>query len=168
MTHIHSTSTKPEMKLRHVLWRLGFRYRMNDRRLPGSPDIVLPKYHTVIFVHGCFWHGHEGCRNYTVPKTNTEFWTAKVDRNRERDQETWRQLEAKGWAVIVVWECELKKTVLDTTISRVQADIYTNGDTHRLAVEERRQACEAYRQERRKHKEYENALKAEIRAKYIK
>lgn len=100
---------EPELKLRHSLWHLGFRYRVNDKRLPGSPDIVLPKYRTVIFIHGCFWHGHRDCKFYTVPKTNTEFWTAKVARNQERDQEVWRQLETKGWAVVIVWECQLKK-----------------------------------------------------------
>lgn len=162
MSQVHSVSTKPEQKLRCTLWHLGFRYRINDRRLPGSPDIVLPKYHTVIFVHGCFWHGHDGCKNYTIPKTNTEFWTAKVARNKERDQETWRQLEAKGWAVIVVWECELKKAVLEETVSRVQAEILSNGEAHRIAEEERRRAREAYRQERRLQKERETALKAEI------
>ena len=118
MSHIHSASTKPELLLRKSLWRLGFRYRANDKRLPGKPDIVLPKYHTVIFVHGCFWHGHKDCPNYTVPKTNTEFWTKKITRNQERDQETWRQLEAKGWYVLIVWECELKKARYDDTVNR--------------------------------------------------
>lgn len=112
MSQIHSSSTKPELKLRRALWSLGFRYRVNEKRLPGKPDIVLPKYRTVVFIHGCFWHGHKGCKYYTVPKTNTEFWKAKVVRNQERDQEEWRQLEAKGWAVIIVWECQLKKSSL--------------------------------------------------------
>ena len=113
MAAIHSASTKPELKLRHALWNMGFRYRVNIKQLPGSPDIVLPKYRTVIFVHGCFWHGHQGCKFHTVPKTNTGFWTAKITRNQERDQEVWRQLEAKGWSVIIVWECQQKKAVLE-------------------------------------------------------
>lgn len=162
MSHNRAKNTGPELILRHALWNLGFRYRINNRRLPGSPDIVLPKYHTVIFVHGCFWHGHEGCKHYTIPKTNTDFWTAKVARNKERDQETWRQLEAKGWSVIIVWECELKKAVLDATISRVQAEILANGEAHRIAAEERRKAREIYREERRRQKEHEAALKAEM------
>ena len=102
MSQVHSFNTKPEMRLRFAIWRMGFRYLVNDKRLPGKPDIVLPKYRTVIFVHGCFWHGHKGCKKYTIPKTNTEFWTAKVSRNQERDQEVWRKLEAKGWSVIIV------------------------------------------------------------------
>jgi DNA mismatch endonuclease (patch repair protein) len=166
MVAILSASTKPELMLRHALWRQGFRYSVNVRRLPGSPDIVLSKYKTVIFVHGCFWHGHKGCKNYTVPKTNTEFWTAKIARNQERDQETWRQLEAKGWAVIVVWECELKKDRLEETVASVTAEIKHNGEFFRSAQEERRKAREAYRQEQRERKAKEAVLLAEIKAKH--
>ena len=119
MSSVHNKNTKPELLLRHSLWHLGFRYRVNDKRLPGSPDIVLPKYRTVIFVHGCFWHGHKDCKNYTVPKTNTDFWTAKIARNQQRDQDTWRQLEAKGWNVIQIWECELKPSVRQATLQRL-------------------------------------------------
>ena len=165
MAAIHSASTKPELKLRQALWRLGFRYRVNDKKLPGKPDIVLPKYRMVIFIHGCFWHGHKDCKFYTVPKTNTEFWTAKVARNQERDQEVWRQLEAKGWFVIIVWECELKKAVFEETVKRVSAEILQNGESFRLAQEERRRAREAYRQDNRIRKEREVLLKAEIREK---
>lgn len=148
--------------LRRALWRRGFRYRVNVKRLPGSPDIVLPKYRTSIFVHGCFWHGHKDCKNATTPKTNTDFWTAKIARNQQRDQEVWRQLEAKGWNVIIVWECQLKKAVLEETISRVEAEILRNGETFRSALEDRRRARESYRQERRERKEREAALKAEL------
>ena len=158
MVAIHSASTKPELQLRRALWQLGFRYRVNVKGLPGSPDIVLAKYRTVIFVHGCFWHGHKGCKNYTVPKTNTEFWVAKVARNQERDQEVWRQLEAKGWFVIIVWECELKKKVLSETVERVAAEIVRNGETYRHNLEERRRARETYRQEQKARKEFEAAL----------
>ena len=112
MSKIRTVSTCPELILRRSLWGLGYRYKVNDKRLPGSPDIVLPKYKTVIFVHGCFWHGHKDCKNYTVPKTNTDFWVAKVRRNQKRDQDVWRKLEAKGWSVIIVWECELEKNRL--------------------------------------------------------
>ena len=144
MAAIHSASTKPELRLRHALWRLGFRYRINDKRLPGSPDIVLPKYRTVIFVHGCFWHGHKGCRNYTVPKSNTDFWTAKVARNQERDQEVWRKLEAKGWMVIIVWECELAKSRLDKTVMRVESEILENGRHYQSLRAERQSIKEQY------------------------
>lgn len=163
MSQVHSVSTKPEQKLRCTLWHLGFRYRINDRRLPGSPDIVLPKYHTVIFVHGCFWHGHDGCKNYTIPKTNTDFWTAKVARNQERDQEEWRQLEAKGWFVIIVWECQLKKAVLDETVARVEAEIRRNGEMYRQLQDERRKAREVYYQEQKAIKEREAALLEELK-----
>ena len=163
MVAIHSASTKPELKLRQALWRLGFRYRVNDKRLPGKPDIVLPKYRTVIFIHGCFWHGHRDCKFYTVPKTNTEFWTAKVARNQERDQEVWRQLEAKGWSVIIVWECQLKKAALDETIGRVRAEILRNGELYLSAQEERRRSREAYRQMRRQQQEKEAGLLAELK-----
>ena len=162
MSSVHSASTKPELKLRHILWQLGFRYRVNDKRLPGKPDIVLPKYRTVIFLHGCFWHGHQGCHHYSVPKTNTDFWAAKINRNQERDQEVWRQLEAKGWSVIIVWECQLKKTVLDETITRVEAEILLNGEHHRQEQEERKASRTAYLQERKAKKEREAALKAEL------
>ena len=163
MAAISSVSTKPEVKLRRSLWRLGFRYRVNDKRLPGSPDIVLPKYRTVIFVHGCFWHGHKNCRNASTPKTNTDFWTAKIVRNQQRDQEVWRRLEVKGWFVIIVWECQLKKAVLEETITRVEAEIKQNGKILRSAQDDRRKARESYRQTMRAKKERETVLKAELR-----
>lgn len=163
MAAIHSSSTKPELKLRRALWSVGFRYRVNERRLPGKPDIVLPKYRTVIFIHGCFWHGHKGCRYYTVPKTNTDFWIAKVARNQERDQEVWRQLEAKGWSVIIVWECELKKYRFEDTVNRVTAEIVRNGNTHQYLQAARKKARALYQEEQKTRKERETALKAELR-----
>lgn len=162
MAAIHSVSTGPELKLRLALWHLGFRYRTNVKRLPGTPDIVLTKYRTAIFVHGCFWHGHKDCKSATTPKTNIDYWTAKIARNQQRDQEVWRQLEAKEWNVIIVWECQLKKAVLGETISRVEAEILRNGETFRSAQEDRRRAGESYRQNRREKKEREVALKAEL------
>lgn len=158
MAAIRSSSTKPELKLRHSLWHLGFRYLVNDKRLPGSPDIVLPKYRTVIFIHGCFWHGHRNCKFYTVPKTNTEFWTAKVARNQERDQEMWRQLEAKGWAVIIVWECQLKNAYFNETIQQVKAEIISNGERFTREREERRASRQAYLKERKAKREREASL----------
>lgn len=163
MSQIHSASTKPELSLRHTLWGRGFRYRVNDHRLPGSPDIVLPKYRSVIFVHGCFWHGHKGCRSYTIPKTNTDFWVAKVARNQERDQEVWRQLEAKGWSVIIVWECELKKKRLDETVARVENEILANGEAYRRHEEERRVLRRQRQDELREQKLRQTALMIEIK-----
>ena len=108
MSRIKSKNTKPELRLRSFLHGLGFRFRVNRKDLPGKPDIVLPKYKTVIFVHGCFWHRHEGCKNATMPKSNTDFWEKKLAANIERDQRVKSELEALGWKVITVWECELK------------------------------------------------------------
>ena len=157
MAAIHSVSTKPEVKLRKELWRKGFRYRKNDKRLPGSPDIVLPKYRTVIFVHGCFWHGHKGCNKYTVPKTNTDFWVEKVAWNRQRDQEVWRQLEAKDWSVMIVWECELEKKRFDETIDRVEKEIIENGRLHEQRQHERKLLREQRLKERREQKARQEA-----------
>ncbi len=108
MSSIRSKGTKPEILVRKFLWRKGVRYRLNNPRLPGHPDIVLRKYRTCIFVNGCFWHGHEGCKYFRVPKTNTEFWVKKITRNIERDKEEQQQLARMGWHCITVWECELK------------------------------------------------------------
>lgn len=162
MSRIRSVNSKPEIRLRHALWRLGFRYRINDKKLPGKPDIVLPKYHTIVFVHGCFWHGHKGCPTSHIPETNTDFWTAKIARNQERDQEVWRQLEAKGWAVIIVWECQLKKSVLEETIRRVKEEIHLNGRQYQKAKEERKASRLAYQQERKALREKESVLRAEL------
>ena len=107
MSKIRSKDTKPEIKLRKALFARGFRYRTNDKRLPGTPDIVLRKYGTVIFVNGCFWHHHPNCKIATTPKTNTEFRHNKIKRNRQRDLENYWKLGQLGWEVIVVWECEL-------------------------------------------------------------
>jgi len=125
---------------------------------------VLPKYRTAIFVHGCFWHGHKDCKNYTVPKTNTEFWVAKVARNQERDQEVWRKLEAKGWNVIIVWECQLKKAVLEDTVNRVADEIRHNGEILRCAQNDRRKARGEYLLARKNRKEREQALLKEVKS----
>ena len=116
MAAIHGKDTKPEMVVRRWLWGRGFRYRLNHPRLPGKPDIVMRKYRTCIFVNGCFWHGHEGCRYYTIPKTNTEFWVNKVKRNKERDVKVQHELAAMGWHCITIWECELKPKVWEKTL----------------------------------------------------
>lgn|SRR5574344_37737 len=116
MLAIKGKNTKPEMVVRHYLWRCGFRYRVNNPKLPGHPDIVLRKYRTCIFVNGCFWHGHEGCKYFVVPKTNTDFWVKKISRNIERDKEVQQELAKKGWNCITVWECELKGDMREKTL----------------------------------------------------
>ena len=116
MSAIRGKNTKPEMIVRRGLWKRGFRYRLNYKRLPGHPDLVLRKYKTCIFINGCFWHGHEGCKYYTVPKTNTEFWVNKVQRNKERDERVKHELNAMGWNCITVWECELKPAKREATL----------------------------------------------------
>ena len=108
MAAIRSADTKPEMTVRRWLHSRGFRYRLNHPRLPGHPDIVLRKYRTCIFVNGCFWHGHEGCRYFRLPKTNVDFWRTKIERNRERDHRDYQALARLGWHTIVIWECSLR------------------------------------------------------------
>ena len=119
MSNIRSRNTKPEVMLRKALFSRGFRYRINSRALPGTPDIVLPKYHTVIFVNGCFWHGHNGCRYYVIPATNTEFWVSKIQKNIERDAKVTAELQSLGWKVITVWECDLRGPQFEKTVGRV-------------------------------------------------
>ncbi len=113
MSRIRSGNTKPEILVRKYLFSQGFRYRLHDKALPGKPDIVLKKYNTVIFVHGCFWHAHQGCRYFIIPKTRTEWWIEKLDRNVLRDKKEIGQLKKLGWKVIIVWECELKKGTIE-------------------------------------------------------
>ncbi len=109
MRRIKGRDTRPELIVRKYLFSKGFRYRINVKRLPGKPDIVLRKYHTVIFIHGCFWHGHENCSLASKPKTHSEFWTSKIARNKERDLKTRAKLKAMGWNTLVVWECQLQR-----------------------------------------------------------
>lgn len=108
MSRIRGKNTKPEILVRKGLHARGFRFRLHNKKLPGRPDIVLPKYGVAIMVNGCFWHGHKGCRYATKPKTNIEFWETKIARNQHRDEVTAAHLEALGWTVITVWECELR------------------------------------------------------------
>ena len=109
MSRIKGKDTKIEVMVRQYLFQRGFRFRKNDKRYPGKPDVVLPKYKTVIFVHGCFWHRHEGCKLTTTPKTRTEFWEEKFKKNVENDKKHYAQLKELGWNVVVIWECELEK-----------------------------------------------------------
>lgn len=116
MSAIRGKNTKPEIVVRKFLFGRGFRYRLNHPRLPGHPDIVLRKYRTVIFVNGCFWHGHDNCKYYRLPKTNVDFWRKKVERNKKRDVEEQRQLATMGWHCITIWECQLKPKVRAQTL----------------------------------------------------
>jgi len=116
MSRIKGKNTKPEMLVRKFLFSQGLRYRLYSKKLPGKPDIVLPRYKTVIFVNGCFWHGHEGCRYFVVPKTRTDFWLNKINVNIQNDNKISGLLENMGWQVITVWECELKKEKRESTL----------------------------------------------------
>jgi DNA mismatch endonuclease (patch repair protein) len=119
MSRIRSKNTRPEIAVRKVLFANGFRFRIHDNKLPGKPDIVLPKYNTVIFIHGCFWHGHEGCKYFVIPKTKTEWWLKKIFRNRELDAQSIKKLKTAKWNVITLFECDLKKTNIDSTLRTV-------------------------------------------------
>ena len=116
MSHIRGKNTRPELIVRKYLFAHGFRFRVNVKKLPGTPDIVLRKYHTVIFVNGCFWHGHEGCPYFVLPKSNVEFWNNKITRNRERDLKNRIKLRDMGWHVIQLWECQLKPKVREQNL----------------------------------------------------
>lgn len=123
MSRIKGKNTKPEETVRKYLFSQGFRYRKNDKRLPGKPDIVLPKYKTVIFVNGCFWHKHEGCKYFAWPQNNAEFWKEKIESNVVRDKKQYEELQDAGWRVIIVWECELKKKRKSDTLERLVDEI---------------------------------------------
>lgn len=123
MSCIKNKNTKPEDIVAKFLFSRGFRYRRHVKNLPGTPDIVLKKYNTVIFVNGCFWHMHEGCKNFVWPKDNEEFWRNKLLRNKKRDAEKIGQLKKLGWKVITVWECQLKHNNFETTMERLLSNI---------------------------------------------
>ena len=118
MSHIHGKETKPEIMVRHYLHSMGFRFRKNRNDLPGKPDIYLGKYHTVIFVNGCFWHHHKNCRYASSPKSNTDYWNKKLERNIKNDRKHVRELRKMGYHVITVWECKLKKN-FESEMNRV-------------------------------------------------
>ena len=119
MSRIKGKNTKPEMLVRKYLFAHGFRYTLHSKKLPGKPDIVLPKYKTVIFVHGCFWHGHDECKYFVVPKTKTEWWLNKINGNKANDAKTVQTLEQAGWKVLVVWECQLKPGKIEETLNLI-------------------------------------------------
>lgn len=119
MSKITGSNTKPEVKLRKALFAKGFRYSLHSKKLPGKPDIVLRKYKTVIHVNGCFWHGHEECKYFIIPKTRTQFWTQKINGTIERDEVNNEKLKNLGWKIITVWECELKSVKFEKTLNKV-------------------------------------------------
>jgi DNA mismatch endonuclease (patch repair protein) len=132
MSQIKSKDTKPELLVRKFLFAHGFRYKLHDKKLPGRPDIVLPKLKTVIFVHGCFWHGHENCKYFVEPKTRTEFWLVKIQGNTQRDKVNFVKLKDEGWKVFVIFECELKGAKRQDTLEDLvtQLRILTSINIH--------------------------------------
>ena len=167
MSRIRGKNTKPEILVRKGLHARGFRFRLHDRKLPGSPDIVLPKYGVAIMVNGCFWHGHKGCRYATKPKSNMQFWDAKIARNRHRDEVTEAHLQALGWHVVTIWECELKgKSLATSRLDELVEEIRTAG----VALLERKNLFKSNRIEnQRKTKELiarQSQLEKEISALY--
>src|SRR5687768_1195595 len=117
MSRIRATNTKPELLVRKFLHAQGFRYKLHDKTLPGKPDLVLPKYKTVIFIHGCFWHGHNNCKYYVVPKTRTDWWLNKINTNSSNDIKAIKTLKQEGWKIIIIWECDLKLAKVEKTLS---------------------------------------------------
>ncbi|MGR3811177.1 very short patch repair endonuclease [Jiulongibacter sp. NS-SX5] len=126
MSRIKGKDTKPELLVRRFLHSNGYRYGLHNKKLPGKPDLVLRKYKTVIFVHGCFWHGHEGCKYFKIPQTRTEWWKAKINRNKELDNQNSTLLKRKGWQVLTIHECELKKDLQAKTLQNLLGYLRTN------------------------------------------
>lgn len=162
MSHIRSKDTAPEVTLRRELFRLSFRFRMNVHSLPGTPDIVLPKYRTVIFVNGCFWHGHKDCRLYTVPKTNVKFWTDKIKHNQESDLLNIQRLETLEWNVITVWECQVHKSALQSTMQNLEVQIRENEAKWQAYKTSRRQDRLFALEQARKCREIEALIESEL------
>jgi DNA mismatch endonuclease (patch repair protein) len=126
MSRIKGKNTKPELLVRKFLFDKRFRYRLNKKDLQGKPDLVLPKYNTVIFINGCFWHGHQGCRYFVIPQTRTDWWLEKINGTRLRDQDNIVQLKASGWNVITIWECQLNKQIKQNTLNQLKTEIIQN------------------------------------------
>lgn len=123
MSHVTGKETKPEIIVRKYLFARGLRYRKNVKRLPGTPDIVFPKYKTAVFVNGCFWHGHKGCRYSHLPSTNFEYWEKKIADNIERDERKKRELEGLGYRVLIIWQCQLKSNTKIETLDALYHNI---------------------------------------------
>lgn len=164
MSRIRGKNTKPEILVRKGLHARRFRFRLQDRRLPGRPDIVLAKYGVAIMVNGCFWHGHKGCRYASRPKSNMEFWEAKIARNRHRDEVTSAHLEALGWTVITIWECELRgKEAAEARLDALAEDIRHAGEKKAQREKSRRISRAAAKKEREQMLERQKKLEEEIK-----
>ena len=167
MSRIRGKNTKPEILVRKGLHACGFRFRLHKKKLPGCPDIVLPKYGVAIMVNGCFWHGHKGCRYATKPKTSIEFWETKIARNRRRDEVITTHLEALGWTVITVWECELRNSSqLDERLNALAEEIRNAGEVKRVKDMNKRQSRAAARREREELLRKQAESEAEIHQLY--
>ena len=162
MSRIHAKNTNPEIIVRKRLFAVGLRFRIHVSSLPGNPDIVLAKYRTAIFVNGCFWHGHEGCKYYVIPKTNTSFWREKIRRNQLRDEEVLRDLDALGWHVITVWECELRPSSLEQTIKSLIDILESNKALWERHQSDRAARRKEYLAEMARKKEQRDSLEKEI------
>lgn len=166
MASIHSEDTRPEQAVRRELWHRGYRFRKCVRTLPGTPDIVLPKYRTCIFVNGCFWHGHKGCSKFVMPKTRTEFWANKIARNQERDLVNIQRLESIGWSAITVWECELGKPIIDKTMEKVEAMLAENRTKWEAYQQHRRESRKFAIEQARRRREINAIIEAELKERF--
>ena len=164
MSRIRGKDTKPELLVRKGLHARGFRFRLQDRKLPGRPDIVLPKYGVAIMVNGCFWHSHRGCQYATKPRSNVEFWETKIARNKHRDEVTSAHLEALGWTVIIVWECELRgKEKAEARIQTLAEEIRSSGELKKQKEDRRKLSRAAAKREREQMLERQDALEKELK-----
>lgn len=166
MASIHSEDTRPEQAVRRELWHRGYRFRKCVRTLPGTPDIVLPKYRTCIFVNGCFWHGHKGCSKFVMPKTRTEFWVNKIARNQERDLVNIQRLESIGWSAITVWECELGKSSIENTMEKIESMLEENRTKWEAYQAHRRESREFAIEQARRRREVNAIIEAELKERF--
>lgn len=166
MASIHSENTRPEQAVRRELWHRGYRFRKCVRTLPGTPDIVLPKYRTCIFVNGCFWHGHKGCSKFVMPKTRTEFWANKIARNQERDLVNIQRLESIGWSAITVWECELGKSSIENTIEKIESMLEENRTKWESYQAHRRESRKFAIEQARRRREINAIIEAELKERF--
>lgn len=166
MASIHSEDTRPEQAVRRELWHRGYRFRKCVRTLPGTPDIVLPKYRTCIFVNGCFWHGHKGCSKFVMPKTRTEFWANKIARNQERDLVNIQRLESIGWSAITVWECELGKSGIENTMEKIESMLEENKTKWEAYQAHRRESRKFAIEQARRRREINAIIEAELKERF--
>lgn len=166
MASIHSEDTRPEQAVRREVWHRGYRFRKCVRTLPGTPDIVLPKYRTCIFVNGCFWHGHKGCSKFVMPTTRTEFWVNKIARNQERDLVNIQRLESIGWSAITVWECELGKSSIENTMEKIESMLEENRTKWEAYQAHRRESRKFAIEQARRRREVNAIIEAELKKRF--